>query len=596
MSTVQEFSGASYLIQDAEPEDILTPEDMDEEQRMMMKAIRDFAEKDVQPVMDQIEARNIDVVRPLFEKAAEMGIFMAEVPEEYGGLGMSVLGIAGMMESRSYLGALSSTVFAHQGIGSLPLINFGTDAQIEKYLEKLMHGEMMAAFALTEPSSGSDAMNIRTTATLNEAGTHYIVNGSKQWITNAGWADLFILFAKVDGQQFTAFLMERDFPGVNVQPNENLLGIRGSSVCPIILDDVPIPVENVLGEIGQGHRVAMCTLNLGRMKMATNCVGGGKKALVCAAEYAAERLQFGVPLSDFGLIQYKLAEMTARLYATQSMAYRTAGLVYNKVEAMGDAAQSVEGKLKVLAEFSIECAFSKVHGSEMVNKLADEALQIHGGYGYSEEYKPAGMYRDWRISRIYEGTSEICRLSSMKAMLRKASKGELDLSSAIESVEASDKRDSSTGRGDSIDDLRDQVIELKSVFNYMLGVVLEKIGQEAVVSNDNQQYLGSLADMAIEIYAIESTVLRVLKLQGRHGAENTKLPQTLARIYFEYAADRIRQESTEIAASLFDGDTLREQLDRIQGWLPLPRKRLDLRTYVAESIVESHGALPDYQN
>ncbi|MBN4046882.1 acyl-CoA dehydrogenase family protein [bacterium AH-315-P07] len=318
MATTLHHRGASYLFQNATPEEITTPEDMDEEQRMMMKSIRDFAEKDVMPVIDEVDARNIDVVRPLFKKAADLGIYMAEVPEEYGGLGLSVLGIAGMMESRSYLGSLSSTVFAHQGIGSLPLINFGTPEQVDKYLEPLMTGEMMAAFALTEPGSGSDAMNIKTTATLNEEGTHYIVSGSKQWITNAGWADLFILFAKVDGQQFTAFLMEREFGGVNVQKNEDLLGIRGSSVCAIILEDVPIPIENVLGEIGKGHLVALCTLNLGRMKMATNCVGGGKKALICAAKYAKERYSQGNPIAEFGIIQQKLADMAMRLYASQS--------------------------------------------------------------------------------------------------------------------------------------------------------------------------------------------------------------------------------------------------------------------------------------
>lgn len=597
MSTSLEHRGASYLFNDANPEDITTPEDMDEEQRMMMKSIRDFAEQDVVPVMDEVDARNIDVVRPLFKKAADLGIYMAEVPEEYGGLGLSVLGIAGMMESRSYLGSLSSTVFAHQGIGSLPLINFGTQAQVDRYLEPLMSGEMMAAFALTEPSSGSDAMNIKTTATLNEAGTHFIVNGSKQWITNAGWADLFILFAKVDGQQFTAFLMERTFGGVNVQKNEDLLGIRGSSVCAIMLEDVPIPVENVLGEIGKGHLVAMCTLNLGRMKMATNCVGGGKKALVVAANYAKERLQFGNPIAEFGVIQQKLADMSARLYASQSAAYRTAGLVYNTIEAMGEEERkTVDAKLRVMAEFSIECAFAKVHGSEMVNVLADHALQIHGGYGFSEEYQPARMFRDWRISRIYEGTSEICRLSSMKAMFRKARKGELDIDGAIKSVQVSGQSDSSRGAGDDLASLHQQTLAFKKIFAYLMGVVLEKVGQEALMANENQQYLASLADIAIETYAMESTVLRVLKLQAHQTDRSTELPEALARLYFEYAADRIRQESTEIVSDLFGGDALREQLSTISGWLPLPKKRIDLRKYVAETVVESLGALPEYQN
>ena len=597
MSIVYQRRGADYLIEETDPEDVLTPEDMDDEQRLMMQSIRDFAAREVEPVMDEVDARNIDVIRPLFKKAAELGIFMAEVPEEYGGLELSVLGIAGMMESRSYLGGLSSTVFAHQGIGSLPLINFGTQAQVDKYLHKLMHGDMMAAFALTEPSSGSDAMNIKTTAVLSDDGTHYVVNGSKQFITNAGWADLFILFAKVDGTQFTAFLFESDSEGLTVMPNEDLLGIRGSSVCGLMLDDVKIPVENVLGEIGKGHKVAMCTLNLGRLKMATNCVGGGKKALACATQYAAERHQFGNALAEFGLIQYKLAEMAARLYATQSMAYRTAGLVYKTVEAMPEESRkSIDAKLQVLSEFAIECAMSKVNGSEMVNKLADDALQIHGGYGYSEEYAPARMFRDWRISRIYEGTSEICRLSSMKTILKKSARGELNIGDAIKAIEPVDKTDSSEGRGGDLGALLEQIADLKSIYLYLLGQILDRIGYEPLLDNDKQQFLGSLADIAIEVFAAESTVLRVMKLQAHHSEEATKLPEALAKLYFEYAADRIRQEATEISTALFEGDELRAQLRSLQGWLPLPTRRIDLRNFVAKSLVETQGVLPDFRN
>jgi len=287
-----------------------------------------------------------------------------------------------------------------------------------------MNGDRMAAFALTEPSSGSDAMNIKTSAVLSEDGTHYIVNGSKQFITNAGWADLFILFAKVDGERFTAFLLDRDTAGLTIGENEKLLGLQGSSVCGLTLDKVKIPVENVLGEVGRGHKVALCTLNMGRMKMAANCVGVGKKALKCATQYASERHQFGVALAEFGLIQEKLGEMAARLYASESMAYRTAGLVYNAIEAAGDAGrQSIEVKLQVLTEFAAECAMAKVHCSEMVNRLADDALQIHGGYGFSEEYPPAKMYRDTRITRIYEGTSEIQRIVIARQLYRDPDRG-----------------------------------------------------------------------------------------------------------------------------------------------------------------------------
>ena len=491
MSTVQhERRGAGFLIYSTEPDDVLTPEDMDDEQRMMMKAIRDFAEQEVQPVMDRVEARDYAVVRPLFEKAADLGIFMAEVPEEYGGLGLSVLGIAGMNESRCYLGSMASTIFAHQGIGTLPLINFGTKAQIDKYLDRCMHGELMCAFALTEPSSGSDAMNIRTTAVLHPDKTHYVVNGSKQFITNAGWADLFILFAKVDGKQFTAFLLERDSKGLAVGENEKLLGLRGSSVCGMSLDNVRIPVENLLGEIGKGHKVAMCTLNLGRLKMAANCSGSAKKALEIAVKYAAERVQFGSAIAQFGLIQTKLAEMAARAYAAESVAYRTAGLVYDRVEAAGEAArQSIDVKLEALGEFSIECALAKVLGGETYNALADDCLQVHGGYGFTEEYKPAQLYRDSRITRIYEGTSEICRNSALKTILRRMTDDYADLSNAVEAVQPEDRSDSSVGRGDDLSAVRAQVEDLKKVFLYLTARLLEKFATNSFLTRTSSSFL-----------------------------------------------------------------------------------------------------------
>ncbi len=379
MPVLPKLRGTGFLVDDATADDIVIPDDMGEDERLLMRSIQEFAAQEIVPVVDRIEQRDEKVILPLFRKAADLGIFMAEVPEEHGGLGLNVLAIAGMSETRSVLGGLASTVFAHQGIGTLPLINFGTQSQRDRYLPRAMDGRLMAAFALTEPSSGSDAMNIRTTAVLNDAGTHYVVNGTKQWITNAGWADLFILFAKVNGSDFTAFLLERSTPGLTVGQHEHLLGLHGSSVCALNLDDVAIPVDNVLGEVGKGHKVAMCTLNLGRMKMAANCAGTSKKALATATAYATERRQFGEPIANFGLIQAKLADMAARAYATESIAYRTAGLVYTALEAL-DAAerQSLDAKLATLTEFSAECAIAKVYGSESYHGLADDTLQIFG--------------------------------------------------------------------------------------------------------------------------------------------------------------------------------------------------------------------------
>ena len=589
MTVLPQQRGASFLIDQVEPEDIVCPEDMGDDERLLMRSVKEFAEQEVQPMFDEIDRRNIDVIRPLFKKAADLGLFMAEVPEALGGLELSLLAIAGMSESRSYLGGLSSTVFAHQGIGTLPLINFGTQAQIDRYLARCMNGDLMAAFALTEPGSGSDAMNIKTTAVLNAEGTHYVVNGAKQWITNAGWADLFILFAKVDGTAFSAFLLERDSSGLTIGDHEKLLGLDGSSVCAMQLDDVAIPVENVLGEVGKGHKVAMCTLNLGRMKMSANCAGTAKKILATTTQYATERRQFGHPIADFGLIQRKLADMAARAYGAESVAYRTAGLVYTATEALRrTGTDSLDLKLQTLTEFSVECAMAKVIGSETYNGLADEALQVYGGNGYSEEYPAARWYRDSRITRIYEGTSEICRLGIAKTILKRADRGQLALREAVSGLPPPAVAHS----GDSLVSLRTQVHALKQVFLFVLGEVWDGVDGTQLLEPEHQQFLGSLADIAIETYLAESTVLRVLKLTGARPDTDRRLETALARLVFFRAADRVRQESTEVVAALLEGDRLTAALDRVAAWLPTPAGLIETRTFIARGLVARKGVLP----
>ena len=589
MTVLPQQRGASFLIDQVEPEDIVCPEDMGDDERLLMRSIKEFAEQEVQPMFDEIDRRNIDVIRPLFKKAADLGLFMAEVPEALGGLELSLLAIAGMSESRSYLGGLSSTVFAHQGIGTLPLINFGTQAQIDRYLARCMNGDLMAAFALTEPGSGSDAMNIKTTAVLNAEGTHYVVNGAKQWITNAGWADLFILFAKVDGTAFSAFLLERDSSGLTIGDHEKLLGLDGSSVCAMQLDDVAIPVENVLGEVGKGHKVAMCTLNLGRMKMSANCAGTAKKILATTTQYATERRQFGHPIADFGLIQRKLADMAARAYGAESVAYRTAGLVYTATEALRrTGTDSLDLKLQTLTEFSVECAMAKVIGSETYNGLADEALQVYGGNGYSEEYPAARWYRDSRITRIYEGTSEICRLGIAKTILKRADRGQLALREAVSGLPPHAVAHS----GDSLVSLRTQVHALKQVFLFVLGEVWDGVDGTQLLEPEHQQFLGSLADIAIETYLAESTVLRVLKLTEARPDTDRRLETALARLVFFRAAARVRQESTEVVAALLEGDRLTAALDRVAAWLPTPAGLIETRTFIARGLVARKGVLP----
>ena len=589
MTVLPRVRGTSFLVEESSPDDIVIPDDMGADERLLMGAIREFASQEVVPVLDRIEQRDESVIRPLFKKAAELGIFMAEVPEEYGGLGLNVLAIAGMSESRSYLGGLSSTVFAHQGIGTLPLINFGTDDQIERYLHACMNGEMMAAFALTEPGSGSDAMNIRTTAVLSEDGAGYVVNGSKQWITNAGWADLFILFAKVDGKDFTAFLLERNTPGLTVGQHEHLLGLHGSSVCALALDDVHIPVNNVLGTVGKGHKVALCTLNLGRMKMAANCAGTAKKAVQTATEYAITRQQFGQSIGEFGLIQRKLADMAARAYAAESVAYRTAGLVYRAVEALEPSERtSLDAKLGALTEFSAECAMAKVFGSETYNALADETLQIFGGNGFSEDYPAARMYRDSRITRIYEGTSEICRLSVSKAVLKRIAREELAFRTPGPPSSGAEPEtgDASALLGDTRG--------FRDIYAVLLNGLLTRHDGDALLANDKQSQLGDLADIAIELYAAESTVLRVLKLAGRRPGVDTTIAAALATLTVHRAARRIRDAAAEILATLHDGSALRDAMATLDRRLPTPVDLVALRGRVARDVIDRKGNLPHF--
>jgi len=585
-ATTRPFGG-SFLIDDVQPEDVVTPEDLGDEERLLIQAFRDFAEREVGPHLHELEQGNVEVGRRLFRQAAELGIFTAEVPEEFGGLDLNVLAVTGMCSIRSKLGALGSFVFAHQGIGMLPLVNFATQDQRERYLEPCMSGEILSAFALTEPGTGSDAMNITTRAVLDLRGTHYVLNGAKQWITNAGHADIFIVFAKIDGDHFTAFIMEKGTPGLSIGANERLLGQHGTSVAALQLEDVKIPVGNLLGEIGKGHKVAFCTLSVGRLKLATYAAGGAVGAVEAASKYAAERVQFGRPIGDFGMIQRKLADMAARAYMAEAVAYRAAGLVYHGLETKaGEGRPSLDDKLDMLSEFSAECAMAKVLASEAYNHLSDEAIQVFGGYGYSEEYMPAHMYRDSRITRIYEGTNEICRLYAQRAILKRAWSGKLD----FEGVMTAPKPGAAAPEDDGFGALRARVADLKQVYLYLVRVVGEAVDHERMFDADNQQLVASLSDVAIEIFGAESAVLRVEKARTT-GIEDGDLLEALASLSFARAADRVRQEANEVLAAVSDAGQLRARLGDIAGWLPLPAGLIEARTLIARTLLE-RGGLP----
>jgi alkylation response protein AidB-like acyl-CoA dehydrogenase len=596
MTTTTRHFGASFLIHETDPEEVVTPEDLGDEERMIMQAFQDFADREVAPHIEELEKGSGGIGLELFKKAAELGIFMAEVPEEYGGLDLNVLAVTGMCSIRAKLGSLGSLIFGHQGIGMLPLINFATEDQRQRYLQPCMNGEMLSAFALTEPGTGSDAMNITTSAVLSDDGSHYVVNGGKQWITNAAWADIFILFVKVDGEHFSTLIVDGDSPGLTVGADERLLGQHGASINAIALEDVRVPVENLLGEVGKGHKVAFCTLNVGRLKLATNSASGARKAVEVAAQYAAERHQFGRPIGDFGLIQRKLADMASRAYAAESVAYRTSGLVYHALENTdGQGPPTLDDKLNTLTEFSAECAIAKVFTSEAYNELADEALQVFGGYGFSEEYAPARMYRDSRITRIYEGTNEICRLYAQRAMLRRAWKGKLDFDGAIESLGA-ESPDRGLDRYDPMimnwgfEPMASRIRDLKKIYFYLVQAVSEGVEKEHMFDADNQQFMASLADVAIEIFGSESTYLRVAK-HKQTGATGTELPEALARICFERSVERVRSEAREILAALSTFTDLPTHLEQIEKWLPLRAGLVETRAFVARAVLDI-GGLP----
>ncbi len=605
MTSKTRHFGASFLIHETDPDEVVTPEDLGDEERMIMQAFQDFADREVAPHLEELEKGSAGVGMELFRKAAELGIFMAEVPEEYGGLDLNVLAVTGMCSIRAKLGSLGSLIFGHQGIGMLPLINFATEDQRERYLVPCMNGEMLSAFALTEPGTGSDAMNITTSAVLSDDGTHYVVNGGKQWITNGALADIFILFVKVDGEHFSTLIMDRESEGLSIGADERLLGQHGASINAMSMEDVRVPVENLLGEIGKGHKVAFCTLNVGRLKLATNSASGARKAVEVAAQYAAERIQFGRPIGDFGLIQRKLADMASRAYAAESVAYRTSGLVYHALEDTdGMGPPTLDDKLDTLTEFSAECAMAKVFTSEAYNALADEAVQVFGGYGFSEEYAPARMYRDSRITRIYEGTNEICRLYAQRAMLRRAWKGSLDFDGAIEalSTEAPNGGLSAYDPGVlnwEFEPIAFGIRNLKKIYFYLVQAVSERIEKDRMFDADNQQFMASLADIAIEIFGSESTFLRVAKHKQEAAAGDTELPEALARICFERSVERVRSEASEILSALatsdivspWSGEDLRSRLEQVATWLPLPAGLLETRAFVARSVLDI-GGLP----
>ena len=547
--TAKRVAGGSFLIEERRPEDIFTPEDFSEEHRQIAKTTVEFTTNEVMPAAAEIEAKNFAVTRALLRKAGELGLMGVDVPEAYGGLEMDKVTSALIAESMSQLASFSVAFSAHAGIGTLPIVWYGTAAQKQKYLPKLATGEWIGAYALSESSSASDAMNCRTRAVLSPDGKFYVLNGEKMWITNSGFADLFTVFAKIDGEKFSAFLIERGTPGFSVGPEEHKLGIRGSSTCPLILADCKVPVENLLGEPGKGQYIAFNILNIGRFKLGAACVGGARNSLQHAIQYAKERKAFGKSISEFGLIQEKLAECAAGVYAGESLTYRTIGMIDAALADVDTAAADASRQIqKRIEEYAVECSILKVWGSEMLDMVVDHVVQIYAGYGYVEEYPAERAYRDSRINRIFEGTNEINRLIITGWLMKRAMTGQLPLLAAIkhlmDEVMAGPTADDSEGP-------RKLLAAAKKLTLFAAGAASQKYMQALA---DQQEIMGALADCISEVYAMESCILRAEKLGSNRQAN------AMTEYYAAKAFQVVELSARKVIAAVAEGDMLRTQL------------------------------------
>ena len=520
------LTGGSFLLEEHNLNDLFTPEDFNEDHQMVVKLAEQFATNEVVPNAEKMEHKEWSVCRELLKKAAEQGLTNADIPAEYGGADMDKVSSAIISDFMSKYGSFMVTLGAHSGIGTLPIVFFGTEEQKKKYLPKLATAEIVGAYALSESTSGSDAMNARTRAVLSPDGKHYILNGEKMWITNAHFADLFTVFAKIDGEKFTAFLVEKDFPGFSVGAEEKKLGIRGSSTAPLILNDCQVPVENVLGEIGKGHVIAFNILNVGRFKLGASCIGGARSSLASAISYAKERKAFSKTIADFGLVREKLAQMAVGIFAGESMVYRTVGMMDTAL-ALTD--KSPEAIRKAIEEYAVECSIIKVWASEMLDFVVDETVQIYGGYGFVEDYPAERPYRDSSVNRIFEGTNEINRMIITGWLLKRAMSGQLPLLPAIK------KTMDEVMAGPSFEELdgtlaaeKRIVSNAKKLSMLVAGAASQKYMQKLA---DQQEIMGAIADMVIEAFAMDSCVLRARKFIEANGEQKSALVTAMTEIY-----------------------------------------------------------------
>ncbi|QHW31576.1 acyl-CoA dehydrogenase [Paenibacillus rhizovicinus] len=585
--------GGRFVVEDMTPEEIATPEDFTEEQVMIGEAARAFLEGEIRPRDAEIEALDYKLTVELMRKAGELGLLGADVPEAYGGLGLDKVSSTLLAETLAEASSFALSIGAHVGIGTLPIVFFGTPEQKSKYLPDLAIGKRIAAYCLTEPSSGSDALGAKTTARLNAEGTHYKLNGSKLYITNSGFADVFIVYAKVNGDHFTAFIVERGLPGFSIGPEEHKMGIKGSSTCPIFFDDTPVPVENVLGEVGKGHLIAFNILNIGRFKLAAACVGGAKETIGLAAKYAIGRKQFGRPIASFPLIGAKLADMNISAYVTESMVYRTAGWIDEMLQSTdaqeGDASQAGACAAKAISEYALECSINKVFATEALDYVADEAVQIHGGYGYIKEYKVERIYRDSRINRIFEGTNEINRMLIPGTLMKKALKGELPLLRKARALQAELLQPMPLPAFDEpLSKETYRIGQAKRTFLAVGGLAVQKYG---LALEQQQEVLCLLADMMIQTFAMESAALRTRKMLLRAdpaAAARTRNAVDMTIVFVQEAMERIERYAKTTLSALETGDSLQTQLAVLKKLMRAPLDDIiALKRGIAARVIRS---------
>ncbi|GAA0533423.1 acyl-CoA dehydrogenase family protein [Chitinophaga japonensis] len=580
------LKGAEFLVKESAPYDVFAPEDFTEEQRMIKEMAEQFVEKEVTPLLDRLDKLEEGLMPSLLDKAGEQGLLGASFPEAYGGLGKDFVTATVINEALGSGHSFSVAMAAHTGIGSLPILYFGTEEQKQKYVPKLATGEMKGAYALTEPNSGSDALSAKTTARLTDDGQHYILNGQKVWITNSGFADVFTVFAKVDGDKFTAFIVDKDTPGFTLGVEEHKMGIKGSSTRQIYFQDAKVPAANVLGTIGKGHLIAFNILNIGRLKLCAAALGACKRSITNTVQYANTREQFKQPIANFGAIKHKLAEMVIRTWMCESSLYRTAQLIeLQEQELLAAGKPFNEAVLGAAEEYAVECAILKVNGSEVLDYVVDEGVQIHGGNGFSDEYVISKSYRDARINRIFEGTNEINRLLTLDMTLKRAMKGKLDLMTPAMNVMKELMSIPEFGSDDETPFSAEKKLlgNLKKAILLVAGAAVQKLGTKL---EQEQEVLMNIADMAIETFTAESGLLRLLKIVDKEGESAAALQADMVRTYFTDAADRIHKYGKDAINSFAEGDEQRMMLLGLKRYTKTaPLNTKDARRRIADKMI-----------